>query len=115
MAAKVSCAKQQILGDAGCDLEFLRWSLYLEGTFCDFCCLLYLATREDKLLVGDLTSALTRVICGADSRSASTVCNCGGARAVFHATTEEVVVSAKDVLAWRGANVSSVGNCVQFV
>jgi hypothetical protein len=38
-----------------------------------------------------------------------------GDRAVFHAATEEVVGNAKDVLAWRWANVSSVGNCVLSV
>jgi hypothetical protein len=95
-------------------MEFLRWFLYLEGIFGNFSCLLYLAAWENKLLVGDLTDAPTRVICGANPRSASPVCNCGGDIAVFHAAMEEVVVNAKDVLAWRRVNVSHVGNCVQF-
>jgi hypothetical protein len=66
------------------------------------------------LLVGDSTGAPTRVICSADSRSASAVCNCGGDRAIFHATMEDVVIDSEDVLAWRRTNVRCVGNCVQF-
>ncbi len=66
------------------------------------------------MLIGASTGAPTRVVCGADTGSASTVHNRGGDKAVFHATTEEIVVDAKDVLAWRGANVSGVGNCVWF-
>jgi hypothetical protein len=95
----LSCAQQQIISDARHDVEFLRWFVYLEGIFHDFSCRLYLAAWEDKSLVGDSTGVLTRVICGADPRSASTVYNCGGDRAVFHAATEEVVVNAEDVLA----------------
>jgi hypothetical protein len=66
------------------------------------------------LLVGASTSALTRVVCGANTGSASAVCNCGVDRAVVHATMEEIVVDTKDVLAWSGSNVSGVGNCVWF-
>jgi hypothetical protein len=61
-----------------------------------------------------LTGAPTRVICGADTGSASAVREYGKDRAVFHAVTEEIVINAKDVLVWRGANVSGVGNCVWF-
>jgi hypothetical protein len=95
-------------------VEFVCWSLHLEGIFCDFSCQLYLAAWEDKLLVGDSTGAPTRVICGADTRSASTARDHGGDRAVFHAAPEEIVVNAKDVLDWRGENVSGVGNFVWF-
>jgi hypothetical protein len=95
-------------------VEFLRWFSYLEGIFRDFSCWLYLTARENKSLVGDSAHAPTRVICSADTKNASTVCNCGGDRADFHAATDEVVINAKDELAWRGANVSGVGNCVQF-
>ncbi len=73
--------------------------MYLEGIFQDFSCQLYLAAWEDKSLVGDLTGALTHVVCGADTGSASAVHYCGGDRAVFHATMEEIVVNAKDILA----------------
>ena len=82
--------------------------------FCDFSCLLYLAAWEDKLLVGGSAGAPACVICGANPRSASAVCNSGGNKAVFHAATEEVVVNAKDVLAWMWENVSSIGNYVRF-
>ncbi len=80
-------------------MEFLHWFLYLEGIFCDFRCLHYLAAWEDKLLVGGSAGAPTCVVCGADPRSASAVCNSGGNRAVFHAAAEEVIVNAKDILA----------------
>jgi hypothetical protein len=66
------------------------------------------------MLVGTMNGAPTRVVCSADTGSASTVRNRGGDRAVFHATMEEIVVNAEEVLAWGGANVSSVGNCVWF-
>ena len=66
------------------------------------------------MLVGDLAGAPTRVVCGANTGNASAVCNCGGDRAIFHATLEEIVVNADDILAWRGANVSGIGNCVLF-
>ena len=66
------------------------------------------------MLVGTMNGAPTRVVCSADTGSASTVRNRGGDRAVFHAALEEVIVDTEDVLAWRGANVSGVGNCVWF-
>ncbi len=75
---------------------------------------MYLTTQEDKSLVGDLTGEPAHVICGTNPGSASAVCNCRGDRAVFHAATEEVIANAKDVLVWRGANVSGIGNCVRF-
>jgi hypothetical protein len=88
----LGAAQQQILGDAGQDVEFVCCSLYLEWIFHNFSCQLYLAAREDKLLVGDSTGAPTRVVCGANTNGASTVCNCGGDRAVFPAITEEIVM-----------------------
>jgi hypothetical protein len=61
-----------------------------------------------------LTDAPTCVVCGADTGSASAVRDRGEVIAVFNALMEEIVVNAKDILAWRGANVSGVGNCVWF-
>jgi hypothetical protein len=113
-AANCPVLSSKFLGDARHDVEFLCLSLYLAGIFHDFSCQLYLPAQEDKLLVEDLTSAPTCVICGADTRSANAVGNHGGDRAIFHAATEEIVVNAEDILAWRGANVSGVGNCVWF-
>ncbi len=66
------------------------------------------------MLVGASTGALTRVICDADTGSASAVRGRGGDRDVFHAVMEEIVINAKDILAWRGVSVSDVGNCVWF-
>jgi hypothetical protein len=88
--------------------------LHLEGIFRNFGGLLYLLAWEDKLFVEYLAVAPTRVVCGADPGSASTVCNSGGDRAVFPATAEEVIVDAKDVLLLSGENVGILGHCVQF-
>ncbi len=56
----------------------------------------------------------THVICGAGTRSASAVRNHGGNRAIFNAATGEIAIDAKNVLAFRGGNVSGVGICVRF-
>jgi hypothetical protein len=88
--------------------------LHLEGIFRNFGGLFYLTTLEDKLLVGGSAGVPTCVICGANPRSASTVCNSGGDRAVFHAAAEEVVVDAKEILSWIKESVGSIGHCVWF-
>ncbi len=110
----MSCAQQQILGDVWCDVEFVCWSLHLEGIFHNFSCRFYFSTREDRSLVGDSNGVPTSVVCGANTGSASTVDDRGGDRAIFHAAPEVIVVDTKDILAGRGENVSGVGNCVWF-
>jgi hypothetical protein len=59
---KLPCAQQQILGDAGHDVEFVCCSSYFEGIFHNFSCPLYLTAWDDKSLVEESTSAPTRVI-----------------------------------------------------